>query len=144
MTIILDNYTLPEKGPIEIKVNLAIDIKVTAEEARRKVNRWLIEYVSIQMGADPPTLVVGKRAVWRVPTYITFPHTGRMGVVGAVDVDVETGEMNDLAGCKAEIERRLEEDIKPRLPPYQPGTRHVPPEYLAKTPAAPELNKDNV
>ncbi len=142
MTIILENYTLPEKGPVEIKVNLAFEIKVTAEEARRLVNRWLIDHMSLQMGGDPPTLVVGQRAVWRVPTYITFPHTGRFGVVGAVEVDVETGELLHLMESRAEMIRRLEEEVKPRLPPYQPGVRHVPPEYLAPIPSPANAEKE--
>jgi hypothetical protein len=36
-------------------------------------------------------------------------------VVGAVDVDIETGEMDNSPGCKAEIEHRAEE-IAARLP----------------------------
>jgi len=75
MTIILDNYTIPEKGKVELKASF--EIKVSSEEARRKVNRWLLEFVSTQMGGESPTLIVGKRVVWRVPAYISFPHTGR-------------------------------------------------------------------
>ncbi len=142
MAIILENLSLPEKGLVEVKVNVSFEIKVTAEEARRKVNRWLIDNVSLQMGGDPPTLVVGQRAVWRVPTYITFPHTGRFGVVGAVEVDVETGELLNLMESKTEIIRRLEEEVKPRLPPYQPGARHVPPEYLAPMPSPANVEKE--
>ena len=67
MTIILENYALPEKGPVEIKVNFSFEIKVTAEEARRLVNCWLIDQVSLQMGGLKPALVLlGERAVWRV------------------------------------------------------------------------------
>ncbi len=142
MTIILDNYAIPEKGPVEIKVNLAFEIKVTAEEARHTVIRWLINEVSYMLGADAPTLVVSERAVWRVPVWIGFPHTGRIGVVGTAEVDVETGELLNPPERKAAIERYLEEEVKPRLPPYQTGARHVPPEYLAKAPLASELSTD--
>jgi hypothetical protein len=135
MTIILD-YNLPEKGPVT--VNLAFEIKVTAEEARRKVNRWLILDVSTQMGARTPTLVVtGQRAAWRVPVWLSFPSTGPAGMVGEVDVDIETGEMLDLSDHKVEIEKRATE-IASRLPPFK--TKEVPPEYLAKNvPPAPEI-----
>jgi len=50
MTIILDNYLIPEKGKVEL--NASFEIKVTSEEARRKVNRWLLEFVSTQMAAS--------------------------------------------------------------------------------------------
>lgn len=137
MTIILDNYAVPEKGPV--KVNLSFEIKVTAEEARRKVNRWLLNEVSYMIGAEPPTLVVAARTVWRVPAWIGFPSVGRVGTIGTVDVDVETGEMIDPPGCKVEIERYLEKEVKPRLPPYKPG-RGTSSEYLAKNvPLAPKL-----
>jgi hypothetical protein len=103
---------------VELKVERAFDIKITAEEARRQVNRWLLNEVSYLISADPPTLVVGGRVVWRVPAWIGFPHTGRLGVVGAVEVEVETGEMVGLAARQHEIEQNLER-LKPTLPPYQ-------------------------
>jgi len=76
----------------------------------------------VLISADPPTLVVGERTVWCVPAYISFPHVGRVGVVGTVSVDAESGKMRELARCKAEISRYLEEKVKPHLPPYKPPT----------------------
>ena len=130
MTIILDPYAIPEQGPVELKVNRSFEIKVTAEEARRQVNRWLLGEVSYLIAADPPTLVVGEQVVWRVPAWIGFPGVGRAGVVGLVEVDVETGEMNNTPECKAEIER-CAKAIAAHLPPYRPR-QEVPSEYLAK------------
>jgi hypothetical protein len=138
MTIILDQYTLPEKGKVDLKVDRSFEIKVTAEEARRQVNRWLLNEVSYMIGAEAPTLVVGERVVWQVPAWIGFPDVGRVGIVGTVEVDTETGEMNNTAECKAAIERQAEELVT-RLPPYRPRTE-VPTEYLAKNvPPAPML-----
>ena len=130
MTIIIEPYTIPEKGTVELKIERSFDIKVTAEEARRQVNRWLLNEVSYLIGADLPALVVGERVVWRVPAWIGFPHTGRVGIVGTVDVDVNTGAMNNTPECKVEIERRAEE-LAVRQPPYQPKGE-VPPEYIPK------------
>ncbi len=123
MTIILDNYTIPKTGPIEMLVKF--NLNVTAEEAQRKVDRWLLEQVSMLIGAEEPTLIVGEQTVWRVPAAISFPSLGRVGVVGTVCVDVESGEMEDLGKCKAKIERYLEEEIKPKLPPYKMRQRLV-------------------
>ncbi|MEK7785243.1 MAG: hypothetical protein AAB658_07455, partial [Chloroflexota bacterium] len=106
MTIIIDNYAVPEKGTLEININISVEIKVTAEQAQRRVNRWLMESVSIQIGAYLPTLIVdGKRVVWRVPAYASFPHVGHAGVVGYIDVDVRNGEMNNTPEVQAEIEK---------------------------------------
>jgi len=35
MTIVLERYTIPERGVLEIDLKQSIDIRVTAEEARR-------------------------------------------------------------------------------------------------------------
>jgi hypothetical protein len=138
MTILLEPYIIPEKGKVELKVERSFEIKVTAEEAQRQVNRWLLNEVSYLIGADPPTLVVGEQVVWRVPAWIGFPHTGRAGVVGMVDVDVTTGAMNNTPECKAEIERRAEE-LAARQPPYQ-SKSEVPEVFLPKhIPPAPKV-----
>jgi hypothetical protein len=111
---------------------------VTAEEARRKVNRWLINEVSYMIGAEVPTLVIGEQVVWRVPAWIGFPHTGRAGTVGTIDVDVQSGAMDNTPERKAEIERRAE-TIAAHMPPYQPNNP-LPAQYLAKNlPPAPKL-----
>ena len=139
MTIVLDSYIIPEKGKVELNVNRTFEIKVTAEEARRQVNRWLMNEVSLLISADLPTLVVGDQVVWRAPAWISFPHTGRAGIVGAVEVDVNTGAMNNTPELKAEIERRAEA-VANRQPPYRPKDK-VPEQYLAKNvPPAPTLH----
>jgi hypothetical protein len=71
------------------------------------------------MGAEPPTLVIGKHIVWRVPVHFSAPHVGRVGVLGTVDVDVTSGKIYNLAGCKKAIERCASE-LASKLPPYQP------------------------
>ena len=60
MTIILEPYTIPEKGKVELNVKHSFEIKVTAEEARGQVNRWLHEHVTMLIGAEAATLVVGE------------------------------------------------------------------------------------
>jgi hypothetical protein len=138
MTILLDPYTIPEKGEVELKIDRSFEIKVTAEEARHKVRWWLRDEVSMLIDADPPTLVIGEQVAWRVPAWIGFPHTGRAGVVGTVDVDVNTGAMNNTPECKAEIERQAEE-VAARQPPYQPKGP-VPEKYRPKhIPSAPQI-----
>ena len=139
MTIVLDSYIIPEKGMVELKVDRAFEIKVTAEEARRRVNRWLHDEVSMLMRALSPSLVVGEQIVWRVPASLGMPHLGQVGTVGTVDVDVTTGEMTNTSECKAELER-CAKALANRLPPYQPRKK-TPPEYVAKNvPPAPNLH----
>lgn len=138
MTILLEPFTLPERGPVTIQLNQTFEIKVTAEEARRKVHLWLLDEVSCQMGAEPPVLVVGERAVWRVSTHLSAPHIGLVGTVGMVDIDVQTGEMANSSDCKAAIKRRARE-LAAKLPPYQP-LQSVSDQYIPQhIPPAPVL-----
>lgn len=139
MTIVLDNYAIPEKGQVD--VSLSFEIKVTALEAQRKVSRWLHENVSMLVSGDTPALVVGEQVVWRVTAYLSFPDVGRAGDVGTIDVDVITGRMNNTPERKAEIERCAEE-VALRQPPYRPKGP-VPPQFLSELiPAAPRLILD--
>lgn len=132
MTIVLENLTIPERGVLELDFKQSIEIKVTAEEARRKVNRWLLEYVSYMMHADPPTLVVDrKRAVWRVPAIFTASPTGVVGTVGLVDVDVDSGVMDGTEERKTQIIRCAQEKAT-KLPPYVPGSLKAPEQFIAK------------
>jgi len=119
MTILLEHYPLPERGPVKLSLDQTFAINVTAEEARRQVDRWLLMEVSCMMGAEPPTLVIGERIVWRVPAHFSAPQVGRVGAVGMVDVDVSTGEIYSTAEAKKAIERCATE-LAAKLPPYQP------------------------
>ena len=132
MTLILEDITIPEKGHLEFNVTVAVDINITAKEARRKVDHWLMDQVSHMIGAQEPSLVIlGEKAVWRVPAWIAFTGGRWAGVIGQVDVDVESGEMLEPEKQKAAIIEYLETEVKPKLLPYQPQAREVPPEYLA-------------
>jgi hypothetical protein len=126
MQIILEPYTIPERGTFQIQET--VTIRVSAAEAKRQVDRWLLHEVNSQMGAEQPILVVGERSVWRVPVYWSAPHVGHVGIVGSVAVDVLSGEMDDSAQRKAEFIQRAQ-DLAAGLPPYQP--REAPAHYLA-------------
>ena len=138
MSIILDNYRVPQQGHVDLTINLSFEIKTTAEEARQKVQRWLAENISHLLGAEQPSLAVGDHTVWRVPAWVGFPSLGRVGVVGAVEVDVETGEMKNLSECRQEIERHLEE-LRLHLPTHKPVVRELPVDYIANLNPPPAL-----
>lgn len=128
MPVLLENVNIKDAGAYEIKQ--AIDIRVTPEEARRKVNRWVLDDVSYMMHAESPTLVIDDRAVWRVPVALTASHVGRVGAVGEIDVDAITGDLLNAEIRKAKIEACAVE-LARTLPPY-PGPFTPPPEYLVQ------------
>lgn len=134
MSIIIDPFTIPEKGKVELNVQRSFEIKVTAEEARRQVNRWLHDHVTMLIGAELPALVIGEQVVWRVPAVFRVPDLGRVGVVGTIDVEVNSGVMTIPTDLDLELEGKAEE-LAERLPPYQPKgpvpekyrPHHIPP-----------------
>lgn len=127
MQIILEPDSIPERGTFQIQET--ITIQISAEEARRQVDRWLLHEVNMQMGADEPILVIGKKSVWRVPIYWSTPHVGRVGIVGSIEVDVLSGEMDGSDQRKTALLQRTQE-LANELPPFQP--RETPVAYQAK------------
>lgn len=89
----LDTLTLPRSGRVEVNINLSADVHVTATMARRRVSRLVISEIGNLLYGGDPSLIVGERICWRVPVLLAYPDTGPVGQAGALDVDVETGEV---------------------------------------------------
>ncbi len=89
----LEKLTLPRAGQITVNISLSADVHITATMARRRVSRLVISEVGNLLYGGEPSLVVGERLCWRVPVLLAYPDTGPVGQVGALDVDVETGEI---------------------------------------------------
>ena len=93
MTVQVDTLTLPRSGRLEMNVHLSADIHITAAMAQRRVSRLAISEIGNLLYGAEPSLIVGKRICWRVPVMLAYPDTGPVGPVGALDVDIETGEI---------------------------------------------------
>ncbi|MFN8488831.1 MAG: hypothetical protein U0350_14610 [Caldilineaceae bacterium] len=130
MTILLEQHALPDQGTVELDIHRIFEIKITAEQARRQVNRWIFTEVSSLLGARTPKLVVGERVVWRVPVVLTAPHLGEVGLVGEIDVDVQNSDMDKTPACVAQLEACCRE-LGKRLPPYT-SCGNLPQGSLAK------------
>lgn len=129
MNVLVEDVMVPETGVLTLQLP-PVEIDVSAEQARRTVNIWLLNEVSYMMRAEAPTLVVNGQTRWRVPAVFTAPHVGAVGQVGAIDVDAISGAVLDPELRKAEIILTATKLAK-TLPPY-PGPREAPVEYLAK------------
>lgn len=128
--ILLDHFTLPKKGRVDLLLNWSFDIRITAEEARQLVDDWLFDDVSTMITTGEPLLVVdGSTAVWRVPTIFTATHIGEVGTAGTVDVDVQTSALIDTDTCKAIILQGARV-LAQKMPTYTPKTE-TPKAYLA-------------
>ncbi|MFN8493047.1 MAG: hypothetical protein U0350_35920 [Caldilineaceae bacterium] len=137
MQVVLEAVNLPSEGAVTLDMRREFTIEITAEAAQRKVNRWLWDEVSMLISADPPTLVIGDQVVWRMPVYFSAPSAGRVGAVGAVDVDIQTGKLVDIVKAKMAIEHCATK-LAAGLPPFKP--LKVASKYIPKDiPPAPKL-----
>ena len=94
MSIIIESVTLPERGPLNIRLDVATTINISAEEARRKVSVFAGNMIADLLSGEAPGLVWQQNmAFWRVPVALSSRSWGRIGIVGTVDVDVKTGEL---------------------------------------------------
>lgn len=119
MSILLET-PVPETGRLSVHVDTDVQINISAVEAQRRVTRYVHDKISSQMHGELPTLILNQRAYWRTPVHLTFPSIGDAGVVGSIDVDVETGEANLAESVIQEIERHAE-DLARRV--ASPATR---------------------
>ncbi len=53
MTIVLERYPIPDKGSLKVSVEISAEIKISADEARRKVNGWLLNNLSYPLRTSP-------------------------------------------------------------------------------------------
>jgi hypothetical protein len=79
--------------PVGLIIEVMANMNISAFAARQKVTRFVVDEISTQLCGREPTLVVGERICWRVPVRLSLPPTGDLGDVGAVEVDVETGQL---------------------------------------------------
>lgn len=96
--------TLAEHQMLRVQI-VAPQVCITAVEATRRVNRFLLDEVSYLLGADQPTLVEVDGLVWRTPVILTYPDRGAVGEVGFVDVDAESGDLRITPQTAEELRR---------------------------------------
>lgn len=94
MTILLETVTAPESGAFQINFSVAAEIAVSADAARRSVGVYVGNHIADLLHAEAPILVLKDQGVfWRVPVILSTASVGRVGPVGAIDVDAQTGEL---------------------------------------------------
>jgi len=100
--------SLPKTGRLEVDIKVAADIHISAYAAKQKVNDFVLSDISYMLHAGDSMLIVGERICWRVPVILSLTSRGDVGEVGAIDVDVETGQMHVTPQLIAEINARAE------------------------------------
>jgi len=100
---------LPPAGRIEIAISTAADVNISAKAARQKVNDFVLSEISYMMHAGEPELVISDRIVWRAPVMLSLTSHGDVGEIGAIIVDVESGQMAISPEAMDELDARADE-----------------------------------
>jgi predicted DNA-binding antitoxin AbrB/MazE fold protein len=82
---------------------LSPEVRVPAAVARRKVSRFVLDEISYLLGGEQPSLIREECLYWRVPVTLSFPSHGRVGTVGTIDVNAESGDLMITATIIDEI-----------------------------------------
>jgi hypothetical protein len=92
---------------VHIDIRIQAKLNVSAYMAQRQVTGYLVDNVSDHLSGETPDLVVdGERLLWRVPVVLYLTSRGRVGQVGAIDVDAQTGQLQITPALINEIENR--------------------------------------
>ncbi len=117
MHVELDEVTLPPQSEIKIAFTLTSKVNVTDSTAQRQVSRFLLDHVGNLLYGERPSLVAGRRLLWRVPIWIGLPTSGPLGTVGHIDVDANSGEIlytQELLENIVERSRALAQSAAPK------------------------------
>ena len=94
MTLLIETVTPPQQGRLDINLKFSADIQISSDTARRRVSLFVSHQIADLLHGDTPDLVWREAgAFWRVPVILSAPSKGRIGIAGAIDVDVQTGEL---------------------------------------------------
>lgn len=108
VSTIIEKMNLPKAGHLEIDITLSADVQVSAFVAKQKVNRFLATEVGNLLHAGEPSLALADTIYWHVPVLLSLPSVGRVGQVGEIDVDVESGEVKIEPSLIESISRNAE------------------------------------
>lgn len=73
---------------------VSIAVEMSAEEARRLVNRTIVPELGTGLGTKEPDLLLrGQQALWRVPIVLSLSPLGDLSEVGIIEVDAQTGKI---------------------------------------------------
>ena len=79
---------------VNVSINISATLNITAYTAKRKANVFVLNRLGTGLFGDEPKLIVTDKLIcWRVPIFASTASQGRLGQVGQIDVDAQTGEV---------------------------------------------------
>jgi hypothetical protein len=102
----MQEMPFPPESEVKIEFTLTAKINFTATACQRRVSKLLLDQVGLFYGERPNLVFNEERILWRVPVWLSLPTTGPLGQVGALDVDVQSGEILYTPEILDEIKER--------------------------------------
>jgi hypothetical protein len=93
MNLELQTVVLPAQAEVKIELSVTAKLNLTDVTAQHKVSKLLLDQVGNLLYGEQPSMVVGRRWLWRVPVWLGLPTAGPVGQIGWLDVDAQTGEI---------------------------------------------------
>jgi hypothetical protein len=80
----INSFVTLDEEKLQLEVKLSVTLRVTAEQAKRKLTRFLIDEVNLFIHPDTPLLVVTDQnsIFWRFPLIFSMGRRGKLGQVG--------------------------------------------------------------
>jgi hypothetical protein len=109
MNVAIENQL--EKKDLRLEVNISTTLNVSAQQAKRRLTRYLMDNMSMFLHPEDPLLVIidEQQIHWRFPVVLSMGRHGRLGQVGTLDVDAHTEQIivseSLIEGIKANAER---------------------------------------
>jgi len=107
MPVQIETPTSPTHDNESVNVHIT-NIQITPDRARQLVGIHMGNTIGDLVAGDTPSelVIAASRAYWRVPVFLFGGLRGRIGQIGYVDVDSETGDLK----LDDTLQKKLEED----------------------------------
>ena len=85
----------PNEDELQVELSISTRLSLTADQARRKTTRFLMDNISMFLTPVNPLLVVTdqEHIQWRFSIMLVLGQQGKLGQVGELNVDAYTGEI---------------------------------------------------
>lgn len=97
---------IPPDSDAHVSVSVDTPLGITGATARRKANSQILMHCGQNYVTGEARLVVGGRTQWEVPVEAVHDRKGRLGPVGTLMFDAQTGEFLTAADELEKMKQR--------------------------------------
>ena len=104
MKATLEKWPAPHGAKVQIKVEVAAEIPISAASAQEIADNFLLLEVGDLLSAGEPSLCAAERLKWEGPILLSNAAQGELGEVGRLRVDAETGAIEFTEQHRREVQ----------------------------------------